>query len=105
MESYVPIRGRREWRDGPDVDEALLHEEKGDTRWIFVRPDRTLGSVDIKDRSRITAKRQPNINYEAFPTMTADEKTAAIEAGTEKQLSMEFGAAKWRSRGSVRAYF
>ncbi|CAK0838668.1 unnamed protein product [Prorocentrum cordatum] len=42
-------------------------------------------------------KRQPNTTYAHFPALSADEKTAAIEAGTEKQFSMEFGAARWRS--------
>ncbi|CAK0837708.1 unnamed protein product, partial [Prorocentrum cordatum] len=83
-----------------------LYPLKSDMRWIYVRPDRSLGSVDIEDRARITAERQPNATYAHFPALSAEEKTAAIEAGTEKQLSMEFGLVffAWRAALYFRAW-
>ncbi|CAK0891789.1 unnamed protein product, partial [Prorocentrum cordatum] len=72
----------------------LYPKKKGGMGWIYVRPDRSSGSVGLKDRSRITARRQPNTTCAHPPARSADEKTAAIEAGTGKQLSVEFGAAR-----------
>ncbi|CAK0835831.1 unnamed protein product [Prorocentrum cordatum] len=81
-------------------------KKKGDMRWIYVRPVRSLGSVGCRDRSRITAKRQPNTTYAHFPALSAKEKTAAIGAGTEKQLSTSGGLIcfAWRAALYFRAW-
>ena len=39
----------------------LYPKNGGDARWIFVRPDWIIAVVDIKGRSKVTAKRQPQV--------------------------------------------
>ena len=64
----------------------MYPQKKSDTRWIYVRPDRGLGVGDIKDRTKISGRRQVGWDYEAFPALAAAEKSAVLEKAQEKQL-------------------
>ncbi|CAK0877995.1 unnamed protein product [Prorocentrum cordatum] len=64
-------------------------KKKNDTRWIYVKPDRALGVGDIKDRSKLSSRRQQGWDYESFPALTASEKTDIMEKAKEKQLEAE----------------
>ncbi|CAK0861817.1 unnamed protein product, partial [Prorocentrum cordatum] len=67
----------------------MYPKKKNDTIWIYVKPDRALGAGDVKDRAKMSSRRQPGWDYEAFPTLTASEKTDILEKAKEKQLEAE----------------
>ena len=57
----------------------LAPKKRNDSRWVYVRPDRSLAVVDVKDRARISTRRQANWVYDAFPALTAEEKADVLE--------------------------
>ncbi|CAK0814918.1 unnamed protein product, partial [Prorocentrum cordatum] len=67
----------------------MYPKKKNDTRWIYVKPDRALGVGDIKDRAKMSSRRQPGWDYEAFPALTAPEKADILEKAKEEQLEAE----------------
>ena len=70
---------------GPQRGQAVLMvmrmypKKKNDTNWIYVKPDRTLGVGDIKDRAKLSSRRQQGWDIEAFPALTGAEKTEIVK--------------------------
>ena len=67
----------------------LRPKKKGDTKWVAVGPNRTLETVDVKDRQRYSTRRLPNIVYENFPTLSREERQDAEDKARELQRKAE----------------
>jgi hypothetical protein len=94
---------------GPGQGEVVLlvhrlsPRVRGDSHWTAVRPDRSIITVNTRDRGKLTTRRVAATNYANFPVMTRAEKQAADQ--TSKDLVTTAAAERdRRSQGSMMSY-
>ena len=67
-----------------------IDPKKNNTTWIYVKPDRALGAGDVRDRAKLSSRRQQGGDHEAFPARTAAEKSEVLEKVQEKQFEADW---------------
>ena len=69
---------------------ARLNKRKlGDSWWVYTKPDRTIDRIDVRDRRRVTARKQQGIDYEDFPVLTREAKKTIEEDARDLIIQVE----------------